>query len=95
MAYRRLCDISNIDNTLLSLLERQAAAKTFLINLLKIQENKVSYDEIVFADTGFEYPELYAYIEYLEKNYQLPGASLFQFLTFRASLAVILSLFIR
>ncbi len=37
---------------------------------------------------------LYYLFEYLEKNYQLPGASLFQFLTFRASLAVILSLFI-
>ena len=37
---------------------------------------------------------LYYLFEYLEKTYQLPGASLFQFLTFRASLAVILSLFI-
>ncbi|MBZ0327253.1 MAG: phospho-N-acetylmuramoyl-pentapeptide-transferase [Altibacter sp.] len=37
---------------------------------------------------------LYYLFEYLEKMYQLPGASLFQFITFRASLAVILSLFI-
>ncbi|MDP5158381.1 MAG: DUF6090 family protein [Flaviramulus sp.] len=33
-------DISNINNTLLSLSKRQAVAKTFLINLLKIQEDK-------------------------------------------------------
>jgi hypothetical protein len=33
-------DISNIDKTLFSLSERQAAAKTFLINLLNIQEDK-------------------------------------------------------
>ena len=37
---------------------------------------------------------LYYLFEYLEKTYQLPGASLFQFITFRAALAVILSLFI-
>ncbi|RMA57693.1 phospho-N-acetylmuramoyl-pentapeptide-transferase [Ulvibacter antarcticus] len=37
---------------------------------------------------------LYYLFDYLEKTYQLPGASLFQFITFRASLAVILSLFI-
>jgi phospho-N-acetylmuramoyl-pentapeptide-transferase len=37
---------------------------------------------------------LYYLFDYLENNYQLPGASLFQFLTFRASLAVILSLII-
>lgn len=37
---------------------------------------------------------LYYLFNYLEKNYQLPGASLFEFITFRASLAVILSLFI-
>ncbi len=37
---------------------------------------------------------LYYLFEYLENTYQLPGASLFQFITFRASLAVILSLFI-
>jgi phospho-N-acetylmuramoyl-pentapeptide-transferase len=37
---------------------------------------------------------LYYLFEYLERTYQLPGASLFQFITFRASLAVILSLFI-
>lgn len=37
---------------------------------------------------------LYYLFDYLEKKYQLPGASLFEFITFRASLAVILSLFI-
>ncbi len=37
---------------------------------------------------------LYYLFDYLEKTYQLPGASLFQYITFRASLAVILSLFI-
>lgn len=37
---------------------------------------------------------LYYLFEYLEKTYQLPGASLFQFITFRAAMAVILSLFI-
>jgi len=37
---------------------------------------------------------LYYLFEYLEKTYQLPGASLFEFITFRAAMAVILSLFI-
>lgn len=37
---------------------------------------------------------LYYLFDYLEKEYQFPGASLFGFITFRASLAVILSLFI-
>lgn len=37
---------------------------------------------------------LYYLFEFLEKNYQLPGAGLFQFITFRASAAVILSLLI-
>ena len=37
---------------------------------------------------------LYYLFEYLERMYQLPGASLFQFITFRASLAIILSLII-
>ena len=35
---------------------------------------------------------LYYLFEYLEKHYQTPGASLFQFITFRAALAIILSL---
>mgnify|MGYP006059682069 FL=1 len=35
---------------------------------------------------------LYYLFEYLEKQYQIPGASLFGFLTFRAAFAVILSL---
>ena len=35
---------------------------------------------------------LYYLFEYLEKEYQIPGASLFGFLTFRAAFAVILSL---
>jgi len=35
---------------------------------------------------------LYYLFEYLEQNYQIPGASLFEFITFRAALAVILSL---
>ena len=37
---------------------------------------------------------LYYLFEFLERQYQLPGASLFQFLTFRAAFAVILSLLI-
>src|SRR5690606_14677323 len=37
---------------------------------------------------------LYYLFEYLDKEYQLPGAGLFQFLSFRASLAVLLSLLI-
>lgn len=35
---------------------------------------------------------LYYLFEYLESTYQFPGASLFQFLTFRAAMAVLLSL---
>ncbi|MDL5513140.1 phospho-N-acetylmuramoyl-pentapeptide-transferase [Arenibacter sp. M-2] len=35
---------------------------------------------------------LYYLFEYLEKHYQLPGAGLFQFITFRAAIAVMLSL---
>ena len=35
---------------------------------------------------------LYYLFEYLEEAYQLPGASLFRYLTFRAGMAVILSL---
>jgi len=37
---------------------------------------------------------LYYLFEYLESEYQFPGASLFQFITFRAALAIILSLLI-
>ena len=37
---------------------------------------------------------LYYLFEYLEKQYQLPGAGLFQFLTFRSAMAVLLSLLI-
>jgi phospho-N-acetylmuramoyl-pentapeptide-transferase len=37
---------------------------------------------------------LYYLFEYLEKQYQLPGASVFQFISFRAALAVIVSLLI-
>lgn len=37
---------------------------------------------------------LYYLFEYLDKTYDVPGAGLFNFITFRASLAVILSLFI-
>jgi phospho-N-acetylmuramoyl-pentapeptide-transferase len=37
---------------------------------------------------------LYYLFEYLEKYYQLPGAGLFQFITFRAAAAIILSLLI-
>ena len=37
---------------------------------------------------------LYYLFDFLEKNYQLPGASVFGFLTFRAALAVVLSLLI-
>ena len=35
---------------------------------------------------------LYYLFEYLENQYQIPGASLFGFLTFRAAFAIILSL---
>ncbi len=37
---------------------------------------------------------LYYLFNYLDENYQLPGAGLFEFITFRASMSVILSLFI-
>ncbi|MFC5047093.1 phospho-N-acetylmuramoyl-pentapeptide-transferase [Aquimarina hainanensis] len=37
---------------------------------------------------------LYYLFEYLESEYQFPGASLFQFITFRGALAIILSLMI-
>ncbi|MBU2948964.1 phospho-N-acetylmuramoyl-pentapeptide-transferase [Zobellia uliginosa] len=37
---------------------------------------------------------LYYLFEYLEKQYQLPGASLFQFTTFRAAMAILFSLLI-
>ncbi len=37
---------------------------------------------------------LYYLFDFLDKNYDLPGAGLFQFITFRAALAVILSLVI-
>jgi len=37
---------------------------------------------------------LYYLFEYLENNYNIPGAGLFGFITFRAAMAVILSLFI-
>jgi phospho-N-acetylmuramoyl-pentapeptide-transferase len=37
---------------------------------------------------------LYYLFNFLEENYQLPGAGLFEFITFRAALAVIFSLFI-
>ena len=35
---------------------------------------------------------LYYLFEYLENEYQLPGASLFQFLSFRSAFAVLISL---
>ena len=35
---------------------------------------------------------LYYLFEYLEQRYQLPGATLFEFLTFRAAMAILLSL---
>ncbi len=37
---------------------------------------------------------LYYLFEYLEKNYQLPGAGLYQFISFRAAMAIIVSLLI-
>ncbi|MGB7393267.1 MAG: phospho-N-acetylmuramoyl-pentapeptide-transferase, partial [Pricia sp.] len=37
---------------------------------------------------------LYYLFEYLEKEYQLPGASLFSFITFRAAMAILFSLLI-
>ena len=36
---------------------------------------------------------LYYLFEYLERAYQLPGASLFSYLTFRSAVAIIFSLF--
>ena len=35
---------------------------------------------------------LYYLFEYLEKHYEIPGAGLFQYITFRAALAIIFSL---
>ena len=37
---------------------------------------------------------LYYLFDYLENQYQVPGASLFQFTTFRAAMAVLFSLII-
>ena len=37
---------------------------------------------------------LYYLFEYLEKEFQFPGASLFQFISFRASIAIIFSLLV-
>ena len=37
---------------------------------------------------------LYYLFEYLEKEFQLPGAGLFQFISFRASIAIIFSLLV-
>ena len=37
---------------------------------------------------------LYYLFEYLEQQFQLPGATLFGFITFRAAIAMILSLLI-
>lgn len=37
---------------------------------------------------------LYYFFDYLDKNYDIPGTGLFEFITFRAALAVILSLII-
>ena len=37
---------------------------------------------------------LYYLFEFLEKEYQMPGASLFGFITFRAALSIIFSLII-
>ena len=37
---------------------------------------------------------LYYLFEYLEQQFQIPGASLFGFITFRAAVAIILSLLI-
>lgn len=37
---------------------------------------------------------LYYFFEYLDKNFDFPGAGLFRFLSFRAALAIIMSLFI-
>ena len=36
--------------------------------LLKMIESNMKIDEIVFADTTFEFPELYEYIEKIEKH---------------------------
>ena len=37
---------------------------------------------------------LYYLFDFLDKTYDLPGAGLFQFITFRAAVAIILSLLI-
>ena len=37
---------------------------------------------------------LYYFFEFLEKNYQIPGASLFTYISFRTAAATILSLLI-
>ena len=37
---------------------------------------------------------LYYLFEYLEREFQLPGAGLFQFISFRASIAIIFSLLV-
>ena len=37
---------------------------------------------------------LYHFFEYIDKYYNLPGAGLFQYITFRAAIAIILSLII-
>src|SRR5699024_8585668 len=37
---------------------------------------------------------LYYLFNYLDKNYDIPGTGLFEFLSFRAALAIILSIFI-
>lgn len=36
--------------------------------LLLAQEQDIKYDEIIFADTGNEMPETYAYLDYFEKK---------------------------
>lgn len=36
--------------------------------LLRLIEKNIKIDEIVFADTGFEFPELYQYIKKIEKH---------------------------
>ena len=36
--------------------------------LLLSKDQGIKYDEIIFADTGSEMPETYAYLEYFEKK---------------------------
>ncbi len=40
--------------------------------LLKLVENGEKIDEIIFADTGLEYPEIYRHVDKVEKYINIP-----------------------